>query len=524
MKEEVAKKYSSRTSTVLFSFLEKYRGIVILLFCLPASFIYERFLILRNWIYWNLLANPKKHDERVKIVQDQVIRWNKSGSTQPMCTARSEWLSMGPKIADFKKDCHRIAINLRDILEVDTKKQTIRVEPLVTMGQVTQHLVPMGWAFAVMVEMEDLTAGGLVMGVGMETNSHHWGLIQDTVVAYEVVLGDGTLVRATAEENKDLFYALPWSHGTLGFLVAVELKIIPVKPYMHLTYIPCHSLDEMCKLTESLSIADDGPEFLEVTVYSKEKSVVMVGEFADVKTKEQKAKINHCNYWFKPWFYKHAESFLKSGKNDEYIPLRHYYHRHTRSIFWELEQLVPFGNNPVYRWLLGWLGAPKISFIKLTSTPSIQRATAELHVVQDLILPINELKRSVLIFHEIFEIYPLLIYPIRIYDYGKYQGFLRKPENLLPGRNYGMFYDIGAYGTPRAVRKKEPWNANESIRKVEKYARDVKGYQCLYTDIFATREEFEEMFDHTLYKEMRRKYKAEKAFPMVYDKVKPLWK
>lgn len=52
----------------------------------------------------------------------------------------------------------------------------------------------------------------------MEVNSHKHGLIQETVRAFEVVLGDGSLVRATPTENKDLFYTLPWSHGTLGFL------------------------------------------------------------------------------------------------------------------------------------------------------------------------------------------------------------------------------------------------------------------------------------------------------------------
>ncbi|MDX2429963.1 MAG: hypothetical protein QNK35_03455, partial [Bacteroides sp.] len=59
------------------------------------------------------------------------------------------------------------------------------------------------------------------------------------------------------------------------------------------------------------------------------------------------------------------------------------------------------------------------------------------------------------------------------------------------------------------------------VRKMEKYTRDVKGYQLLYADTFMTREEFREMFDHTLYDKVRRKYKAEGAFPEVYDKIKP---
>ena len=42
----------------------------------------------------------------------------------------------------------------------------------------TRHLVPLGFQLAIQVEMEDLTIGGLCMGLGMETNSHLLGLIQ----------------------------------------------------------------------------------------------------------------------------------------------------------------------------------------------------------------------------------------------------------------------------------------------------------------------------------------------------------
>jgi NAD kinase len=62
------------------------------------------------------------------------------------------------------------------------------------------------------------------------------GLYQESVLAYDVVLGDGSLVRATQTENDDLFYALPWSHGSLGFLVALDLKIVHVKVSFGITH------------------------------------------------------------------------------------------------------------------------------------------------------------------------------------------------------------------------------------------------------------------------------------------------
>ena len=54
------------------------------------------------------------------------------------------------------------------------------------------------------------------------------GLYQEAIEAYEVVLGDGSVVRATKDnEYSDLYHCLPWSHGTLGQL---ELDLGP--PYM----------------------------------------------------------------------------------------------------------------------------------------------------------------------------------------------------------------------------------------------------------------------------------------------------
>jgi delta24-sterol reductase len=214
--------------------------------------------------------------------------------------------------------------------------------------------------------MEDLTIGGLCMGLGMETNSHRFGLLQETVLAFEIITSHGDLLRVTKEDNPELFYALPWSHGTLGFLVAVELKIIPIKPYVHIQYIPCHSKEELCRKMQELAEAEAPPQFLEATVYSKETSVIMVGTFAEVENGEKRKKVNGVNYFWKPWYYLHVQEALgEKGGFDEYVPVRHYHHRFTRSVFWELRDLIPFGNEAWYRYLFGWLGAPKVSFIKV---------------------------------------------------------------------------------------------------------------------------------------------------------------
>ena len=67
------------------------------------------------------------------------------------------------------------------------------------------------------------------MGGGIESTSHKYGLWQHICTRYEIVVADGSVMEATKEKNTDLFYVIPWSYGTFGFLTAVDIMIIPFK-------------------------------------------------------------------------------------------------------------------------------------------------------------------------------------------------------------------------------------------------------------------------------------------------------
>lgn len=61
------------------------------------------------------------------------------------------------------------------------------------------------------------------------------------------------------------------------------------------------------------------------------------------------------------------------------------------------------------------------------------------------------------------------------------------------------YVDLGAYGVPQNVRDKKPWDFEKSLLHMESWTRERGGYQCFYTDFLLTRDEYKEMFDHTLY-------------------------
>ena len=44
-------------------------------------------------------------------------------------------------------------------MQINEKKRTVLVEPLVTMGQITSTLLPLGWTLPIVPELDDLTIG-----------------------------------------------------------------------------------------------------------------------------------------------------------------------------------------------------------------------------------------------------------------------------------------------------------------------------------------------------------------------------
>ncbi len=498
-------------SKILEKFLSNNRGFVIAIFAVPVSFAYRCAQGLNNWAY-RIFRNAERHTEAVRKIQDQVRSGYEGGMR--MCTSRKPWKSMSLRSADFKQDMKQIDIELRNVLQVDTKRRIVRAEPMITMGEITHFLKPKGFALSVQAEMDDLTLGGLCMGVGIETTSHREGFLFETVEAFDIITADGDLVRCTRDENADLFHALPWSHGTLGFLVAIELRIVEIKSHVKLDYEPFHSIDALSRRLNELILSADAPRFIEALAYSESSGVILKGDFAEPS---QEAKVNRINNYYKPWFYTHAARSFETGEFSEYIPTRHYFHRHTPSVFFQLKDLIRFANTPFYRYFWAWMGAPKISLMKLTMTRELRRQAFENRVAQDILVPIERLADSVQLSGELFDIYPLWICPVRLFDHGENEGFLRNPSN---GAKSQMFVDLGIYGLPASVESGQ-YDQVKASRKLEKFVRECGGYQMLYADICMKRSEFEEMFEHRNYRAMRRKYKAENAFPEVYDKVIP---
>ena len=71
---------------------------------------------------------------------------------------------------------------------------------------------------------------GLTLGGGFGYLTRRWGYTTDTVVGMDLVTADGKLVRATSDENPDLFWALRGGGGNFGVVTGIEYALYPVGP------------------------------------------------------------------------------------------------------------------------------------------------------------------------------------------------------------------------------------------------------------------------------------------------------
>ncbi len=101
--------------------------------------------------------------------------------------------------------------------------------------------------------------GGLTLGGGMGWLARQFGLACDNVVTYTVVTADGRVVRATAEEQPDLFWGLRGGGGNFGVVTEFEFRLHPTSGRVIVVELTYDALDAVGPMRTWRDLLADAP-------------------------------------------------------------------------------------------------------------------------------------------------------------------------------------------------------------------------------------------------------------------------
>jgi len=392
--------------------------------------------------------------------------------------------------------------SLNQVIEVDSERQVVEVEGMTTYADLTDaclahHCMPL-----VVPQLKSITIGGAVSGIGIESTSFRYGLPHETINRMEVLLANGDVVDCSPEnEHSDLFFGIPNSYGTLGYILKLEARTLPVKPYVELEHIRYSDIDAYFVAVADACQSD--VDFVDGSIFDENEMYLTLGHFRD------SAPYTSDYTWLKMYFRSIQQ------RRQDFLSVHDYIWRWDTDWFWCSKNL--FVQNMPVRLLLGRKRLNSISYQKVMRWNNRVGLTQRINrllnrepegVVQDVDIPFEHAPEFLRFFLQEIGIKPVWMCPIGGHN-------LAHNFPFYPLHGSGLFVNFGFWDIVPNPQHRETGYFN---RKIEDKVTELGGIKSLYSDSYHDEDRFWELYNGERYRELKKKYDPEGRLRNLYQK------
>ncbi len=404
---------------------------------------------------------------------------------------RQEGPNQGLSVRDFNH-----------LLEIDVENQTLVSEGMISYGELVDTTLQHGLMPLVVPQLKTITIGGAIAGIGIESTAFRYGLPHETVIEMEVLLADGSTVHCTPRnEHADLYYGLPNSYGTLGYVLKLKTPALPVKPYVKLTHTHYQDMEEFFSVIQALR--QSNVDFLDGSVFGMGEYYLTIGQFTDDAP-------SLSDYTFRNIYYKSIPQ-----KQTDYLTTKDYLWRWDTDWFWCSKNL--YVQNDLMRRLVGkkWLNSH--TYTKVMRWNARWKVTQRLNrllgyhpesVIQDIDIPIEHASVFLKFLLREIGVLPIWVCPVGTGEHAdRFPLFSMRPDTT--------YINFGFWDSVKSRQKRPPGHLN---RKIEDITAELGGIKSLYSDVYYAEDEFWKIYRSEDYWALKERYDPNGKFLNLYEK------
>ena len=239
------------------------------------------FAAVRSALVWNKLKPDRSPDVivRVKNECDVIEAINFARENRLKVVARGgghTWCGLAVRQGGMTIDLSALSES-----RIDATRRTAVIQPVISNRELARRLGEHGLAFPI-GHCPTVKAGGYLLNGGMSWNMSHWGPACLSVEAVEFVTADGKLIKASATEHQDLYWAARGcGPGMFAVATRFHLKCYPL-PRAIATSNYSFSLHDLKEVVdEVVALGRKMPDTVELSIFLIKAPTELAGACKD---------------------------------------------------------------------------------------------------------------------------------------------------------------------------------------------------------------------------------------------------